>query len=334
MKSVRTVLRGLVVAVCVLAGASVTYAQPPLVANAGPATLTMCSNGQVTLGGNPTANGGQGPYSYLWAPATGLSSTTVANPVCTVNTTTTYTITVTDAGGATQTDNINVVVNAAADARLVLPGEFVPYAERSGAIRQIDRWVFARCVETLAAHGSHRCIAANLSARSLEDTSFPSFLADLLHHHDVDPRRMLIELTETSAIGETEAARRFIHALRALGCSVHLDDFGSGFSSFAQLRRLDVDAVKIDGAFIRDLRSETSNRLFVASMIDIAHGLGKRVVAEHVEDAETLEALRSLRVDLVQGYLLGRPAAELNDPPRPGALRVISDLQRKGSAEA
>lgn len=120
MKSVRTVLRGLVVAVCVLAGASVTYAQPPLVANAGPATLTMCSNGQVTLGGNPTANGGQGPYSYLWAPATGLSSTTVANPVCTVNTTTTYTITVTDAGGATQTDNINVVVNAAADANLVL----------------------------------------------------------------------------------------------------------------------------------------------------------------------------------------------------------------------
>lgn len=220
------------------------------------------------------------------------------------------------------------------DARLVLPGEFVPYAERSGAIRQIDRWVFAYCVETLAAHGSHRCIAANLSARSLEDTSFPSFLADLLHHHDVDPRRMLIELTETSAIGETEAARRFIHALRALGCSVHLDDFGSGFSSFAQLRRLDVDAVKIDGAFIRDLRSETSNRLFVASMIDIAHSLGKRVVAEHVEDAETLEALRSLRVDLVQGYLLGRPAAELTDPPRPGALRVISDFQRKGSADA
>ena len=120
MRSVRTFLRGLVATACVLAGASAVFAQPPLVANAGPATLTTCSNGQVTLGGAPTASGGQGPYTYLWTPATGLSSTTMANPVCTVNTTTLYTVTVTDAGGASQTDNINVVVNPAADANLLL----------------------------------------------------------------------------------------------------------------------------------------------------------------------------------------------------------------------
>lgn len=186
-------------------------------------------------------------------------------------------------------------------------------AARSGKIRQIDRWVFEACVVQLAATPDPVCIAANLSARSLEDPIFPGFLSSLLQRHDVDPRRLHIELTETSAISDPMTARQLIDALRSLGCSVHLDDFGSGFSSFAQLKLLEVDAIKIDGSFIRNLQADSSNMLFVQAMIGIAHNLNKIVVAKHVEDAATLEALRGLGVDLVQGFHLGRPAEGLTE---------------------
>lgn len=211
--------------------------------------------------------------------------------------------------------------------RLISPADFIPHAERSGAIRQIDRWVFGACVAQLAAADPSVCIAANLSARSLEDASFPSFLRGLLQSRDVDPRRLHIELTETSAIGGPITVRQLIDTLRGLGCAVHLDDFGSGFSSFAHLKLLDVDAIKIDGAFIRDLQSDSSNRLFVASMIEIAHNLNKVVVAEHVEDAATLDVLRGLGIDLVQGFHLGRPCARPTDPRQRAQLQVIADFR-------
>ena len=118
MRSVPILLRGLVMA-CTLVLALHGRAQP-LTVNAGPASITLCSNAQATLGGNPTATGGQGPYQYTWSPATGLSATNVANPVCTVNSTTQYTVTVTDANNVTATDQINVNVSAAASAGVTL----------------------------------------------------------------------------------------------------------------------------------------------------------------------------------------------------------------------
>lgn len=208
--------------------------------------------------------------------------------------------------------------------RTCLPADFIAHAERSGKIRQIDRWVFETCVARLAAGEPELRIAANLSARSLEDPVFPGFLRDLLQRHDVDPRRLHIELTETAAIGEPAAARQLIDALRGLGCAVHLDDFGSGFSSFAHLKLLEVDAIKVDGMFIRNLQSDPSHRLFVASMIEIAHHLGKLVVAEHVEDEDTLATLRRLGVDLVQGFHLGRPAERLADDRPRTRLQIVA----------
>ena len=218
--------------------------------------------------------------------------------------------------------------------RLISPADFVPHAERSGKIRQIDRWVFETCVEQLAVSEPAVRIAANLSVRSLEDSSFPGFLRDALQRHDVDPRRLYIELTETSSIGDPMAARQMISALRSLGCAVHLDDFGSGFSSFAHLKLLDVDAIKIDGAFIRDLESDSSNRLFVASMIEIAHNLNKTTVAEHVEDAATLDLLRRLGIDLVQGFFLGRPSKRLVAAQPRGRLQVVADLRGSAPGDA
>ncbi len=195
--------------------------------------------------------------------------------------------------------------------RLIPPDEFIPHAERSGKIRQIDRWVFETCVTALASAAAGVRLSANLSARSLEDPGFPGFLKGLFQQYDVDPRRLHIELTETSAISDVVAARQLIDTFRNLGCAVQLDDFGSGFSSFAQLKLLPVDVIKIDGGVIRNLQTDSSNRLFVAAMIQIAHDLKKLVIAEHVEDESTLDVLRSLGVDMVQGFHLSRPGAML-----------------------
>ncbi len=217
-------------------------------------------------------------------------------------------------------------------ARLISPGSFIGHAERSGKIVLIDRWVFEACVERLAQTQSSVRIAANLSARSLEDSGFPSFLRDLLQRHDVDPRRLHIELTETSAISDPLAARQAIASLGALGCAVHLDDFGSGFSSFSQLKLLDVDAIKIDGSFVRALPADESSRLFVAAMIQIAHNLKMQTVAEHVEDAATLDILLSLGVDLVQGFHVGRPGPSMIETEGAPLLRVVGPSRHEAAS--
>ncbi len=206
---------------------------------------------------------------------------------------------------------------------LIAPTEFVPYAERSGKIRQIDRWVFEACIDKLTHFPATVCIAANLSARSLGDPGFVGFLRDALQRHDVDPRRLHIELTETAAMGDLIAARPMIAALRSVGCAVHLDDFGSGFSSFAHLKLLEVDGIKIDGSFIRDLTSDPSNQLVVSALIQIARSLNKTTVAECVEDAATLDALRELGVDYVQGFHLGRPGRRLTERRPPERLKLV-----------
>jgi len=208
-------------------------------------------------------------------------------------------------------------------ARLHSPADFIAPAERSGRILAIDRWVFEACVQRLAQAPAAVCLSANLSARSLEDPGFASFLRELLQRHDVDPRRLHIELAESAVIRDPAAARPGIASLRGLGCALHLDDVGSGFSALTRLKLLDVDAIKIDGAFIRPLQADASHRLLVSAMVAVAHDLGKLVIAEHVEDAGTLDVLRALGVDLVQGFHCGRPAARLSEG-RPGAhLQVV-----------
>jgi EAL domain-containing protein (putative c-di-GMP-specific phosphodiesterase class I) len=119
-----------------------------------------------------------------------------------------------------------------------------------------------------------------------------------------------VELTETSAVSDLHDAQRFIDSMRECGVRVCLDDFGSGFSSFAYLKHLDVDMLKIDGQFIRDLPSDHDNQVFVKAIVDVARGLHKLTVAKCVEDAATLEMLRGLGVDMAQGYHLEEPTAQ------------------------
>lgn len=193
---------------------------------------------------------------------------------------------------------------------MILPGEFIPAAEKSGKILEIDRWVLSRSIKLLAEVGAIPALAVNVSGRSLDDPTLPLFIADELRRRGVPAQRLMVELTETAAVSDLHDARRFIEALQQTGCGVCLDDFGTGFSSFAYLKHLHVDSIKIDGLFIRALPQDPDNQLFVKAMVSIARGLHKTTIAECVEDEETLRMLVAFGVDYVQGYHLERPQSE------------------------
>jgi EAL domain-containing protein (putative c-di-GMP-specific phosphodiesterase class I) len=150
----------------------------------------------------------------------------------------------------------------------------------------------------------------------------------LLHQHQVAPRRLIVELTETAAVADLHDAQRLIEALRQIGCGVCLDDFGTGFSSFAYLKHLRADTLKIDGLFIRDLHLDTDNQVFVRAMVNVARGLGKNVVAEYVESEKTLNMLREFGVNLVQGCLLDMPSAKLPGIIGDHADQISSETSR------
>lgn len=191
----------------------------------------------------------------------------------------------------------------------ILPAQFIPAAEKSGKILDIDRWVLRESIQMLADRKSIPALAVNISGRSFNEPMLPKYIAELLKHYGVAPRRLLVELTETSAVSDLHDAQRFIDALHQTGCGVSLDDFGTGFSSFAYLKHLQVDSVKIDGLFIRNLANDADNQLFVKAMVTVARGMHKTTIAECVEDEETLSMLKSFEVDCVQGFYLERPGA-------------------------
>ena len=186
------------------------------------------------------------------------------------------------------------------------PAEFILQAEKSGQIIEIDRWVLQTAVEALSNTDQKIKIAANVSARSMAENNFADYIGSLLSSFAVDPSRLSIELTETCFLENKIHAADVILQLRHIGCETHLDDFGSGFSAFAQLRELEVSTIKIDGQFIREMHTKIESKIFLESIIKIAHSLGKKVVAEHVETEQDLKYLQSLGVDMVQGYYFSR----------------------------
>jgi diguanylate cyclase (GGDEF)-like protein/PAS domain S-box-containing protein len=191
--------------------------------------------------------------------------------------------------------------------RLLMPAQFIPMAEKSGQIIEIDKWVLREAIRMLSENESIPAIAVNISGRSFDEPTLPQYIAERLKRSGVAPRRLLVELTETSAVSDLHDAQRFIEALRQTGCIVCLDDFGTGFSSFAYLKHLQADAVKIDGLFIRNLPQDYDNQLFVKAIVSVAKGLHKATIAECVENEETLEMLKGFGVDSVQGYHFEKP---------------------------
>jgi diguanylate cyclase (GGDEF)-like protein/PAS domain S-box-containing protein len=206
--------------------------------------------------------------------------------------------------------------------RLITPSQFIHFAEKSGQVLDVDRWVLRQSIALLDRHRNLPPLAVNISGRSFDDPFLPRFIHYLLSKHNVAPAQLIIELTETAAVSDMQDAQRFIEAIQRIGCVVCLDDFGSGFSTFAYLKHLNVKVLKIDGLFIRNLPNDRDNQVFVKALVEVARGLHKTTIAEFVEDAETLEMVHSLGVDLVQGYHLGHPIADYS-----AFLRSMSEGQ-------
>jgi EAL domain-containing protein (putative c-di-GMP-specific phosphodiesterase class I) len=190
------------------------------------------------------------------------------------------------------------------DGGLIAPASFLPTAERFGLINAIDRWVTQAAV-AVAAGG--RRVAVNLSANSIGDIEIVRTARTALER-GIDPAMLIFEITETAAIANLAEARDFAGELTGIGCELAIDDFGTGFGSLTYLKHIPSRYVKIDREFIKDLTSSSTDQQVVGAVVGIARSLGKRTIAEGVEDAETLSLIRELGVDYVQGFFTGRPA--------------------------
>ncbi|HEV2611808.1 MAG TPA: EAL domain-containing protein, partial [Noviherbaspirillum sp.] len=210
---------------------------------------------------------------------------------------------------------------------LIFPGTFLPAAERFDVMLSIDRWViqtvcewlkntrrnFGQVYRMLASgleqnHESRTVdsyYSVNLSGATLNDVATGDFILQMFDRYKVDPRLICFEITETVAISNLDAASMLIRSMKKLGCKFALDDFGSGFSSFAYLKMLPVDYLKIDGMFVRDITANGINHALVRAINDVGHVMGMETIAEFVENDAILEIIRDLGVDYAQGHAVG-----------------------------
>jgi len=196
------------------------------------------------------------------------------------------------------------------------PDEFIPVAEQSGLMAPLTRWVMDTALGQVSAwrgSGLDLSVAVNVSARNLADPNLVAEIEFLLMKHGVEAEHLVVELTETSVMTDLAQAVGMLDRIAATGAKLSIDDFGTGYSSLSRLARLPVSEVKVDRQFVMGMTQDHSNAVIVRSTIDLARGLGLRVVAEGVEDDAALSALAELHCDAVQGYLLCRPvpAADL-----------------------
>jgi diguanylate cyclase (GGDEF)-like protein/PAS domain S-box-containing protein len=194
---------------------------------------------------------------------------------------------------------------------VISPASFIPVAERYGLMPMIDQWVVRQtltCLQQQLARSEAGMVSINLSGASFGDSELLGIFNSFLKSQPELAKYIMIEVTETSAVRHIEKAIDFVRDLRRLGVSFALDDFGTGFSSFAYLKHLPVEYIKIDGTFVRDMIADPVDQAMVRSINHIAHSLSKKTIAEFVESEEILDRLREIGVDMVQGYHVGRPA--------------------------
>jgi len=194
------------------------------------------------------------------------------------------------------------------DGKLIMPGAFLPAAERYQILSDIDRWVVKAALRWISSTGylaRNDLVAINISGHSLSSIDFLDFLLDAVESSGVDPQKLCFEITETAAVTHLGNATAFIDALKTRGCLFALDDFGSGLSSFGFLKNLRVDFVKIDGAFVRDIANDPVDMQMVASINRICHIMGLQTIAEWAESDVIIKKLRELGVDYAQGRAIG-----------------------------
>lgn len=216
----------------------------------------------------------------------------------------------------------------AKDGKLIVPGAFIPIAERHGLMQDVDRWIIRHLFEIegkalrkwhAVAHDGERpedafMYSINLSAASLVDPTFLGFVTDLMREYGISGHAIAFEITETQAITHLDKAVTLIRSLKKLGCRFLLDDFGSGMSSFGYLKELPIDYLKIDGQFVKDILSDPVDRAMVNMINEIGHTMGLTTVAEYVENNEILAELEDMGVDMAQGYGISKPVPMENVP--------------------
>ncbi len=221
-------------------------------------------------------------------------------------------------------DHFEILLRMVVDDEVVSPGLFIPAAERYHLMPAVDRWVAETALTTLSQVPESilsRCLfAINLSGQSLGDPAFLEFLIELLNGSSVPKHSICFEITETAAIDNLAAAKHFITTVGALGCQFSLDDFGAGLSSFAYLKSLPVDQLKIDGEFVKDLIEDPVSAAMVASIHQIGHTMGLKTIAEFVENDAIQSRLKEMGVDYAQGFGVGKPL------PLDEQLRELSDV--------
>ncbi|MDH6267839.1 diguanylate cyclase (GGDEF)-like protein [Rhizobium sp. SG_E_25_P2] len=192
----------------------------------------------------------------------------------------------------------------------VPPGIFIGAAERTGQIKAITSVVLAKGLATLAAWPERIGMSFNLSAQDAGDMNFVGSLLELVRRSGVAPQRVEFEVTETAILADQDAAHRALSILAEAGCRIALDDFGSGYSSLQHLRVLPLDKIKLDRTFVRDATEPGAAREIVASVVALCERLQLRCVLEGVETEQELAALSDMKLDIIQGYLFGRPMSE------------------------
>jgi EAL domain-containing protein (putative c-di-GMP-specific phosphodiesterase class I) len=193
------------------------------------------------------------------------------------------------------------------------PNDFIPLAERTGLIYGLTRYVLELVMEQMAewdrtgTEFSRLPVAVNLSARNLLEPSFSEFVEDMLASHQIEPERLELEVTESALIEDPVRSHEMLHKLAALGVTLAVDDFGTGYTSMAQLEAMPLTTLKIDRSFVVRLADDPGGATLVKAMVDLAHEFGLEVVAEGVEDEDVTARLRELGCDVGQGFLWSRP---------------------------
>ncbi|MCX7620599.1 MAG: EAL domain-containing protein [Acidimicrobiales bacterium] len=214
---------------------------------------------------------------------------------------------------------------------LMPPGEFIELAELSGVIQPLTRWVIDAALRQASdwnQSGLDLVISINLSVRNLYDRDLVPWIQDLLKQRSVPPSQLKIEITESELMDDPMLAMEVLGKLKGMGVSTSIDDFGTGYSSLAYLKHLPIDELKIDKSFVGNMINDDSDLTIVRSTIDLSHNLGLDVVAEGVEDAETLSRLAALGCDRAQGYFLSRPV------PAEAIPEFLSDTDRLAALTA
>ncbi|MCU4675142.1 EAL domain-containing protein [Catenovulum sp. 2E275] len=193
------------------------------------------------------------------------------------------------------------------DNQIVYPGQFIPPLEKAKDMDLLDRHVVGKTIYMMKQYPELKCVAINLSAQAFTDDKFLEYVEEKLTYYQIEPSRIIFELTESASLSNITGTQRIVNKLNQLGCSFSIDDFGTGFSTFTYLKQLPAQSVKIDGSFVKDMEHDPIDATLVKAIHDTAVALNKKTVAEFVENAEILNKLRRIGVHYAQGFYIAKP---------------------------